>query len=164
MISKTTLYNKRQPISKELTYLSRLYYGVFTRKLSALEIERYYYFLLVIKEGENKITPKELADKIDSDKVFVVKVLDYFYERGLINRVVNDADRRQYFICLTKKAELLIPIIVKAFNETTEEAFRGIKKEEKEVFYKVIDSIKNNLLSLPSDEMKVNFKKIKNKK
>ncbi|HVD97601.1 MAG TPA: MarR family transcriptional regulator [Cytophagaceae bacterium] len=158
------MLQKRIPLSKELTHLSRLYYGVVTRKLSALEIERYYYILILIKEGKGKITPKELACGINSDKVFIVKILDYLYDKGMINRAVNAEDRRQYFISLTEKGNKTVPLIAKAFKEATEEVFKGIKKEEREIYYKVNDAMKKNLESLPSDEMKVNFKRVKKQK
>jgi DNA-binding MarR family transcriptional regulator len=155
---------KRAPLSKELTYLSRLYYGVINRKLSTLEVERYYYILILLKEGKGKITPKELALKIHSDKVFIVKILDYLYEKGMIRRTVNEVDRRQYFISLTAKGKKLVPTIEKAFNKTTKEAFKGVKKEEKEIYYKVIETIKENLLALSSFEIEMNFKKQRNRK
>jgi DNA-binding MarR family transcriptional regulator len=158
------MLDRREPLSKELNYLSRLYHGVINRKLSALEVERYYYIFILIKEGRGKITPKELALKIHSDKVFIVKILDYLYKKEMIDRIVNAADRRQYFISLTEKGKKLVPVIEKAFNKTTKEAFKGLKKEEKEIYYKVVEVIKENLLSLPSCEIGMNFKKIKKQK
>jgi len=64
----------------------------------------------------------------------------------MIRRTVNEADRRQYFISLTEKGKKLVPAIEKAFKKTTEEAFKGLKKEEKEIYYKVVEVIKKNLL------------------
>lgn len=162
MIDKNSLC-KYESLGKEWAHLSRLYYGVVTNKLSGLEVERYFYTLILIKEGEGKITQKELSVKICSDKVFIVKILDYFSEKGLIKRQVNEKDRRAHFISLTKKGEKLIPIIARAFNETNDAAFKGLKKEEQELYFKVLATMKNNLMSLPSDEMKIDFKKVTKK-
>jgi DNA-binding MarR family transcriptional regulator len=158
------MLEKREPLNRELNYLSRLYHGVINRKLSALEVERYYYILILLKEGRGKITPKGLAEKIHSDKVFIVKILDYLYDKGIISKKVNEADRRQYFISLTEKGKKLVPAIEKAFKTTTEEAFKGLKKGEKEIYYKVVETIKGNLLSLSSNEIETNIKKSKNRK
>lgn len=158
------MLEKKEPLNKELSYLSRLYHGVVHRKLSALEVERYYYILILVKEGRGKITPKELAEKIHSDKVFIVKILDYLYAKGMISRKVNDADRRQHFISLTEKGKKLVPAIEKAFTKTTEEAFKGLKKEEKAIYYKVVNVMKENLLSLPSKEIEASNRKSKNRK
>ncbi len=150
-----------EPLSKEFTYLSRLYYGAVSNKLSGLEIERYYYTLVLIKEAGGKLTQKELSGKICSDKVFTVKILDYLSEKGMIRREVNTADRRAHFLSLTAKGEELVPVIAKAFNEINDVVFQGITSEEKELYFKVIRQIKANLVSLPVDEMNINFKKIK---
>jgi DNA-binding MarR family transcriptional regulator len=150
-----------EPFGKDQTYLSRLYYGVITKKLNKLDIERYFYTLVLIKEAEGKITQKELSTRISSDKVFTVKILDYLTEKDMVKRQVNEKDRREHFISLTAKGEKIIPVIAKAFNETNEAAFKGLKREEQEIYFKVVEAMKANLLSLPSDEMKVNFKKVK---
>lgn len=152
---------KYEPLSKDFTYLSRLYYGAVSNKLNGLEIERYYYTLILIKEAEGKLTQKELAGRICTDKVFTVKILDYLSGKGMIRREINDKDRREHFLSLTPKGEKLLPAIAKAFNDTNEAVLKGVKKEEKEIYFKVIQQMKQNLLSLPKDDMKVNFKKVK---
>jgi MarR family transcriptional regulator for hemolysin len=155
---------KYESLGKEQAHLSRLYYGVVTNKLNGLEIERYYYTLILIKEGKGIITQKELSTKICSDKVFLVKILDYLSEKGMIKREVNEKDRREHFIRLTAKGEKLVPVIAKAFNDTNEAVFKGLKKEEQEIYFKAIAIMKTNLMSLPSDEMKINFRKVKKHK
>jgi MarR family transcriptional regulator, transcriptional regulator for hemolysin len=152
---------KYEPLSKDFTYLSRLYYGAVSNKLNGLEIERYYYTLILIKEAEGKLTQKELSGRICSDKVFTVKILDYLAEKGMIRREVNEKDRREHFLSLTAKGEKLIPTIAKAYNDTTTAVLKGVKKEEKEIYFKVIGQMKANLLALPTDDMKINFKKVK---
>lgn len=151
----------KEPLGRDWTYLSRLYFGVVTKKLSPLEIERHYYALLLIKENNGKITQKELAEKTRTDKVFVVKILDYLSDKGMIKRTTNEKDRREHFISLTPKGEKQIPMIEQAFREATEEAFRGLSSEEQDLYVKITGRIKTNLESLPADEVKVNFKKIK---
>lgn len=150
-----------EPLGRDWTYLSRLYFGVVTKKLSDLEIERHYYALLMIKENNGRITQKELAEKTRTDKVFVVKILDYLSDKGMIKRMINEKDRREHFITITPKGETLIPLIERAFREAREEAFKGLSPEEQELYIKVTGVIKSNLESLPADELKVNFKKIK---
>ncbi len=155
---------KYEPPGKASAHLSRLYYGVITNKLNGLEIERYYYILVLIKEAEGKMTQKALSEKICSDKVFIVKILDYLSGKGMIVRQVNEKDRREHFISITPKGEKLVPVIAKAFNDTTEAAFKGLTKSERDTYIKAVEVIKANLLLLPSDEMKINFKKVKKNK
>jgi DNA-binding MarR family transcriptional regulator len=152
---------KYEPLGKDFTYMSKLYYGAVSKKLNGLEIERYYYTLILIKQADRKITQKELSERICSDKVFTVKILDYLSEKGMIRREVNNQDRREHFLSLTPKGEKLIPLIVKAFDEVNEAVLKGLKKEEKEIYFKVIAQMKINLMALPADDMKVNFRKVK---
>ena len=57
-----------------------------------------------------------------------------------------------------------IVLFEKAFKKTTEEAFKGLNKEDKEIYYKVVETIKENLLSLPSGAIETSVKKSKNRK
>ncbi len=150
-----------EPLSKEFAELSKIFYGVVSNKLQGLEIDRYYYTLVLIKEGNGKITQKDLSGQICSDKVFVVKILDYLSDKGMVKRQINEKDRREHFIMITPKGEKLIPVIAKAFNEANDIAFKGLTKNEQSFFYKALCLMKENLASVPSDEMKINFKRVK---
>jgi len=151
---------KLEPLGMQLTQLSKLYYGVVANKLNDIDIDRYYYSMILIKEGDGKITQKELSEKICLDKVFVVKILDYLSAKDMVRRQVNEKDRRAHFIKLTEKGEKVIPEIVKVYNETNASALKGLSIEEQEIYFNVLGKIKKNLQSMPADEVKINYSRI----
>jgi len=157
--------NHTPPIGLELTQLSKMYYGVLSKKLSELAIDRYYYLLLLIKESTSNITQKELSAKLCLDKVFMVKIVDYLAEKEMVFREVNPKDRRAHFILLTPKGENAVPIIKNAYNETNDFCLNGLSKPEQDCYFKVLATMKSNLQSIPKNEIDINYitKKRKNK-
>jgi DNA-binding MarR family transcriptional regulator len=153
---------KEEPISKIFSYLSRLFLARISKKLRSLDIDRYYYTLILVKEGGGKITQSELSQRIGTDKVFTVKILDYLTDKKLLTREINEKDRRQHFISLTEKGEQMIPEILLAYRQTMKEVLNGVKKEEIEIFYKVLEAMHTNMQVLAvaedEDELKQNNK------
>lgn len=159
LMAKSSALCKNPPLSKRLTCISKLYYGVVTQKLKQIGgLERYYYTLIIIDKHEGKITQKALSEIIETDKVFTVKILDYLTEKNLIRRIINPEDRREHHIELTAKAQKIIPFIAETFNEVNDEALKGVSKENREIFFDVLDKIQSNLLEMPADLVTISFK------
>jgi MarR family transcriptional regulator, transcriptional regulator for hemolysin len=114
-------------------------------KLRKIEIKRYFYALILIGEGEGLLTQQDLAELLNSDKVIVVRIVDYLSNRGYVKRMRDSLDRRKYRLTLTKKAEKELPLIRKALEEITSDALRGLTSEKIEELYNSLRSIKNNL-------------------
>lgn len=151
------------PFGRKTALLAKLYFGALTSKLSGFEIERNFYLLILIEEGDGKLTQQCLAQKYCCDKVTMVRLIDYLSGFGLIERKQNIQDRREYFLSVTEKGMKLIPQIRKAFRELEEQIFNGFSQIEKENLLKGLDKIRVNLSELPVSEVKINYQKIKKK-
>lgn len=114
-------------------------------RLSSLDIERNYYALLLIEHGQSKITQNELAQQLETDKVSVVRIIDYLAEKGYVDRVPSPTDRRKYCLTLTTKAIEALPGIKRSLNEVTALGFEGISEKQKIAFFTTLNTIKNNL-------------------
>ena len=134
-----------QPVGRILSHLGRSFLSNLNRKLNHLDIERNYYALLLIEQAEGNITQQELAGLLDTDKVSIVRIIDYLSENGYVKRLQNVNDRRKYSLKLTAKAKKETSKIQKAINEITSTAFKGISVSQKQLFYKTLESIKKNL-------------------
>jgi DNA-binding MarR family transcriptional regulator len=142
------------PIGKLLTELAKNYFGVLSEKLEKKTgINRYYYALLVIKQGEGVLTQQMLTDLLSTDKVTMVRVVDYLSKKGLVKRQSNDKDRRAYQLVLTTKGEKIIPEIKQAYIEMEEILFDGITEKKKKEFNDCIAMMQANLNQLPSKKL-----------
>jgi DNA-binding MarR family transcriptional regulator len=137
--------NTLQPIGRILSRLGKNYLHLLNTQLNYLDIERNYFALLLIEFGDSKITQQELAHELETDKVSIVRIIDYLAEKGYVDRVQSPTDRRKYCLTLTDKAKKALPGIKKSLNEVTTAAFEGISESRKSAFYSTLETIKNNL-------------------
>ncbi|MEO8760509.1 MAG: winged helix DNA-binding protein, partial [Bacteroidia bacterium] len=84
------------------------------------------------------------------DKVSMVKIIDTLSKKGLVKRVQNPKDRREYFIELTPKAHKVLPQIHVAIKNLNTEAFKGFAKKEVELFYNLLFRVIENVRDLPA--------------
>lgn len=114
-------------------------------RLDYLDIERSYYALLLIEPGAGKITQKDLAQQLETDKVSIVRIIDYLSAKGYVNRIKSADDGRKSCLILTEKAKKVLPGIRKAMDEISARAFEGISQTRQAEFYQTLDAIKINL-------------------
>lgn len=114
-------------------------------KLKKFDIKRYFYALILIAEGEGKLTQQDLAELLGSDKVIVVRIVDYLSNKGYVKRIKDPVDRRKYRLTLTNKAEKELPVIREALKEIISDALYGFTDEKIEELYSSLRAIKNNL-------------------
>lgn len=149
-----------EPLAKILAFVSKQYVGVASKKLSKLDIKRYYYALLIIEEEQPDITQQMLADIMKIDKVSVFRMVDYFCKYEILERKVNIEDRRSQYLQLTERGKKLTPLIRKIYKDVNAIAFEGISKEEKAAFFKVLGKITDNLEAAPNADVKIDLKEL----
>ena len=137
--------NVEQPIGRVLSLIGRNYLLALNQRLKQVDIERNYYALLIIDQFDGDLTQQELANLLCSDKVSVVRIIDYLSENGYVVRAKNSDDRRKYAITVTEKAKKEIENIKNAINENNAFAFSGLKEDEIQSFMQTLAKINNNL-------------------
>ena len=133
------------PFGRVLSLTGRRFLYLINEKLDHLDIERNFYALILIEQFGEKITQQELAGLLESDKVSVVRIIDYLSENGYVERGVNSLDKRKYRLLLTEKAKKELPEIRKAIEEVTQLAFQGLSSAQIADFKSVLTIIRNNL-------------------
>lgn len=151
----------QKPLGINLSKITKQYIGVLSSKLSHLDIERYYYPLVLIEKSGNKLTQQQLADHLCSDKVSMVRVIDYLSKKGYVKRKQNADDRREYFLELTEKGRCSVGEVEKAIYESNREAFSGITEREIEIFFNLLTKIACNLSVLPSEKVDLRYRRLK---
>ncbi len=136
---------KIQPLGRILSHTGKSFLQLLNQKLSYLDIERNYYSLILIELGEGTLTQTGLASQLGTDKVSVLRIVDYLTAKGYIKRVKSPEDRRRYCLTLTAKAIQKLPGIKNALQEVTSAAVNGLTEQQQEDFYSMLGIIRNNL-------------------
>lgn len=134
-----------EPVSRKLYNLGRLCLGVLSRRITYLEINRYFYPLMLIYEHNGQLSQQALAQLLEKDKSSIVTIIDQLSEKGYVKRIINPADRREHLISVTAKAERDIPAIISAFRQLNEDLTKDIPPAKMEIFYAVVDQMRANL-------------------
>ena len=145
------------PLAKHFAAITKKYVGAINEKLQHLGIDRSFYPLVLIAEEKGCITQQMLADKLNIDKVSVVRMIDYLSENDCVMRKKNPYDRREHLLEVTPKGEKLVPAINQAFYNTNCEVLNGLGVEEIHTFLKCIDHIQHNLAKVSAIDVTLKF-------
>lgn len=140
------------PLGTKALVLSKLYYGVLSRQLDGLDIERYFSVLYFLKSN-NGCPQQYICNHLAIDKTAMVKVLEYLEERDYVLRTVNPLDRREHLIELTKKGEQKTKEIVLCFDQLDEHLFKEMSEEDQRKFLEVIDLFNRKLSEMPANDL-----------
>jgi DNA-binding MarR family transcriptional regulator len=128
---------------------SRLFTETISKKIDGLDIDRYYIVLVTIANSKEKLTQQDICEILHIDRAMMVKKIDYLSLHNYVKRIVNPNDRRERIIVLTSKARKTLPRIEATYSAITDTAFNKIKKEENEVFFRVLEKVNKTLREIP---------------
>jgi MarR family transcriptional regulator for hemolysin len=143
--------NELPPLGRILSFIGKSYLRTLNSRLSDLDIDRNYYALILIEQGEGKITQQELACQLEIDKVTMLRSIDYLSENDYVTRVNNAMDRRKYSLVLTEKARKALPEIKQAFIDINDLALKGLNEKQITELMSILELIKINLNEPPSN-------------
>jgi len=150
--------NLNIPVGTKALIFSKLYYGVLSKNLESLDIERYYSILYFLHTN-NGCSQQWICNNLAIDKTAMVKVMDYLIEADYVRRKVNPDDRREHFVVLTKKGMKRTEEIVKSFNAIDRDLFSSVSKEDKETFLRMLNSLSLKLEEMPGNDLFFNYRK-----
>jgi DNA-binding MarR family transcriptional regulator len=94
---------------------------------------------------EGPLSQQKIADVMLKDKNSVVKLVNSLEARGLVTREVNQNDRRENIVTVTKKGiEIQEPVTQAALN-AVEQITSGLSDEEISTFIKALDTMAGNM-------------------
>ena len=134
-----------QPIGRVLSHTGKSFLQLLNEKLNYLDIERSYYALILIDLGHGELTQKELAFQLETDKVSIVRIVDYLADKGYVKRLKSAVDGRKYCLTLTDKAKGILPGIKESMKEVTAVAYNGLTETQQTEFLSILGIIKDNL-------------------
>jgi MarR family transcriptional regulator, transcriptional regulator for hemolysin len=134
-----------QPLGRMLSLLGKGYLHLLQSKLQHLDIDRNYYALVLIENNDGILSQQELALLLDSDKVSIVRIVDYLAGKGYVKRQRKTEDKRKHFLVLTDTAKKALPEIRRSFKEINDIALQGLDKSQIEALSEIIQKIKSNI-------------------
>jgi len=134
-----------QPIGRIFSILGKGYLELLRLKLKHLEIDRYYFALILIDSHKGNISQQELANLLESDKVTIVRVINYLAEKGYVKRCKLTDDKRKRTLVLTEKAQSYMPEIKNAVAEINEIALSLFDNEEIIKLDNLLKRVKQNI-------------------
>jgi MarR family transcriptional regulator for hemolysin len=134
-----------QPLGRMLSILGKGYLNLLRLKLQHLDIDRNYYALVLIARHDGIITQQELALLLDSDKVSIVRIVDYLSENGYVQRRRKADDKRKHSLNLTEKGRMAIPGIEKSFTELNDIVLDGFEISQITELTQTINKLKHNI-------------------
>lgn len=125
-MKKVVLKRAEMPLWLHLSKASKKYMDTLSARLSHIGIERHFYLLVAIGEGDGKFNQQDLADILGIDKVSMVVILDYLSEKGFVARKANPEDGRKHRIILTAKAKTVLPEIRRTIAQLNRQALAAL--------------------------------------
>ena len=117
-------------INKYASILYRISQTYFDEQLTQYHIGSGQQFFLLRIHQHPGISQQELAEKGYYDKGTTARAVKKLEEEGYIIRRTNDQDKRVIRLFVTKKGEVLIPIIIKAIADWRTIITEGMSEEE----------------------------------
>lgn len=134
-----------QPLGRMFSFLGKSYLHLLRNKLQHLDIDRNFFALILIENSEGEINQQQLALLLDTDKVSIVRIVDYLSEKGFVKRVRTSDDRRKHNLVLTEKAKAALPVIKKCINELNQLVFSGLSETQQTDLLASLANIKNSI-------------------
>jgi len=134
-----------QPLGRKLSHIGKDFLSLLHTNLKHIDLERNYYALLIIGNANGNITQQELATQLNSDKVSVVRIIDYLTEMGYVMRIEHEQDRRKYCLTLTDKAQKVIYDIRDSIAKVNNQAYSGLTEAQIQEFNNTLSVIQKNL-------------------
>ncbi|MCY1723424.1 MarR family winged helix-turn-helix transcriptional regulator [Prolixibacteraceae bacterium Z1-6] len=135
---------------KPLTYLLGLTYNLIIIKLQQsfsennIDLNKVHYILLNLISSNPNLTQQELAIHLQKDKSLILRYVETLIEKSLVERTIDDDDKRKKNLILTPKGQDTLKMLRNISRQLSDELLTGISKDEQETFLKVIQKIQDN--------------------
>ena len=94
-----------------------------------------------------QITMKELSARINRDKSTTTVLVRKLEQAGLVKITIDENDKRNKILSLTPKGAEYNQMTKELSDQLLKTFYQGFNQEEKEVFCRYLDRIKNNFSS-----------------
>lgn len=108
-----------------------------------------YFVLIYQNEGINQ---NNLAEIMNLNKASVTKAIKILMNEALVDRQVNDNDKRNYGLYISKKGQQLVSVFNDISSYLSETLMSDISQEDLEAFKILLVQLNQNSLKLKQDD------------
>lgn len=101
--------------------------------------------ILLLLYTNDKMTMKDIADKIYRTKSTVTVLVNKLEKSGYVKRSVCNIDNRYSYISLTKKGRDFKLVFDMIINNTNKKLYQNISDNEYEILDKILDKVLENI-------------------
>lgn len=99
----------------------------------------------LIENKDKTIYQKDIEEKLKISKAAVSDVLNSMESRGIITKEADVCDARRKRIIISKKAIETHDVMMRRLDSLNDCILDGISEDELNIFYKVIEKLKENM-------------------
>ncbi len=125
--------------------IARLLRKNFDKRARTLDLTRSQWSVIAHLMRHDGIQQKMLAEILEITPTTLVGLVDRMEKSRWLERRDDPSDRRAKLLFLTPKAKIVFEKLKKMGKETREEAFKGIRADEREAFMKTLLKIRDTL-------------------
>lgn len=111
----------------------------------------YVVYLISLFKIEEGLTSAKLCELCNKDKAEVSRALSVMEGRGLIQRASNTENRYRAKITLTEEGKKLTLALRERIKIAVERGGMGLSEDEREIFYKALQTISANLKEITKE-------------
>ena len=97
--------------------------------------------ILVCLYNQDKMTMKDIADKIHRTRPTVTVLVDKLEKLGYLKREVSSEDSRYTYICLTKQGLDFKPIFEQISNDLTDMLYENLSDSEADILEELLRKV-----------------------
>ncbi len=116
----------------------------FLRRYDLLQ-GRWWVLILLMREDSFTSSPSKLAEQSGVSRATMTGLLDGLAREGLIQRIVDEKDKRQTQIKLTKKGQQKLDEVMPDYYQRLGQLMSVIDKEQGQALMDVLAKLKRNL-------------------
>jgi DNA-binding MarR family transcriptional regulator len=137
---------------KQLSAIAK-YWCIYThRNLQDTEIDKTEHSVLMYLSLEDKVSQDTISEHLVLDKGTIAKTLVKLEEKGLVQRVVNQQNRRENIVSLTETGQKEVKTVQDIGKSWNASLMEGIPEEEQAIFTKVLATMTERAKILAYEE------------
>ena len=128
-----------------ISSLNKYIRKIKTEELSEFNLKGTHVMCIYYIDKFSKITAKELCDLTGEDKAAISRALDYLEGEGFIQHEIDELKRYKTPYVFTEKGLSFASRYCGRIDETVENADAGVEEDDKDVMFRALEIINNNL-------------------
>jgi MarR family transcriptional regulator, transcriptional regulator for hemolysin len=145
-------FSSREFLIHDISRISRRVFDNYFKKNGVTHAQFYVLTNLARYSPNEGIVQSELARHMNFGKVPLGHLIDKLEAKGLVKRTLTPQNRRIKRVIITKKGTEILVTIEGLLPNLNRKLMHGITSKEKYIFDIALNKIKNNLISLSSEE------------